>query len=213
MTAPALPGWKRSIDIAFSLAALPVLALAALFIATVMALAAPGPVLYRQERVGYRGRRILCYRFRTMRVAGDRRGDDSADAETDARTGARLIPGGWLMRALHLDHLPQILNVLEGDMSAVGPRPCLPRGFTRLFPWQRARCNAMPGLTGLWQVSGRTSGNVDEMIRLDLQYIEKQSIGMDLKIIARTGPAVFRRLREADDNRRALQKSADSAQA
>jgi lipopolysaccharide/colanic/teichoic acid biosynthesis glycosyltransferase len=212
-TAPMrLPRWKRAIDIIFSLAALPVLAFSTLLTATMMALVSPGPVLFRQERVGYRGRRFMCFKFRTMHVAVDSAThqehcerlirSNAPMVKMDARGDARLIPGGWVIRASGLDELPQIINVLRGEMSVVGPRPCVPYEYAQYLPWQRARFNAMPGLTGLWQVSGKNRTTFEEMIRLDIRYAENRSPGMDLKIMAMTIPAMLRQLRDTNHARR-----------
>ncbi len=204
-----LPRWKRALDLALGLAAMPLLGVCALGIATVMALVSPGPLLYRQERVGRRGRRFMCYRFRTMHVVAGRRNDEVLGRRPDER----FIPGGWLLRATGLDELPQIFNVLRGEMSLVGPRPCLPGEFTQLTWKQRSRCRVLPGITGLWQVSDRDGATFDDMIQVDLLYVETRSPGADLKILARTFPAVLRQLRNAGDRRRALRKTASSAEA
>jgi lipopolysaccharide/colanic/teichoic acid biosynthesis glycosyltransferase len=199
--------WKRAIDIAFCLAAMPVLAFCTLLGATVMALVSPGPVFFRQERVGYRGRRFMCFKFRTMHVGADSTihrahceqliQTNAPMVKMDARGDARLIPGSRLIRASGLDELPQILNVLRGEMSLVGPRPCVPYEYAKYLPWQRARCNALPGLTGLWQVSGKNRTTFDEMIRLDIRYSENLSWQQDLKIIAKTVPALLFQLRDS----------------
>jgi lipopolysaccharide/colanic/teichoic acid biosynthesis glycosyltransferase len=202
-----LPRWKRAIDIALSLAAMPLLAFCTLLTATVMALVSRGPVLFRQERVGYRGRRFMCYKFRTMQVGADSTihrehceqliQSNAPMVKMDAQGDSRLIPGGRWIRSSGLDELPQILNVLRGEMSLVGPRPCVPYEYEKYLPWQRARFNAMPGLTGLWQVSGKNRTTFDEMIRLDLEYGGNRSLGLDLKIMAKTVPALLRQLRDA----------------
>lgn len=204
--APPLPYWKRAVDIVFSLAALPVLASSALLTATVMALVSPGPVFFRQERIGHRGRRFWCYKFLTMHVGVDSKIHENHCDELirsnapmmklDARGDARIFPGGRLIRALGLDELPQIINVLRGEMSLVGPRPCLPSEFEKHLPEQRARFSAMPGLTGLWQVSGKNRTTFAEMIRLDIRYAETASLWLDLKIIALTIPALLRQQRD-----------------
>jgi lipopolysaccharide/colanic/teichoic acid biosynthesis glycosyltransferase len=206
-----LPRWKRAIDITFSLAAMPMLAFCTLLTATVMALVSPGPVLFRQERVGYRGRRFKCYKFRTMHAGADSTihrehcdqliSSNAPMVKMDAREDSRLIPGGRLIRASGLDELPQVINVLRGEMSLVGPRPCVFYEYEKYLPWQRARFDAMPGLTGLWQVSGKNRTTFDEMIRLDLQYAEHRSLWLDLKIMAKTVPALLLQLR-ATGNRR-----------
>jgi lipopolysaccharide/colanic/teichoic acid biosynthesis glycosyltransferase len=117
---------------------------------------------------------------------------------------SRLIPGGWLIRALGLDELPQILNVLKGDMSIVGPRPCLPYEFDNYSPRHRERFNAVPGLTGLWQVSGKNRTTFEEMIRLDIAYSNETSLWLDLRIILMTVPALFLQVGDTRKDRQAF---------
>jgi lipopolysaccharide/colanic/teichoic acid biosynthesis glycosyltransferase len=109
----------------------------------------------------------------------------------DARGDARLIPGGRLIRASGLDELPQIVNVLRGEMSLVGPRPCMSYEYEKYTARQRGRFDALPGLTGLWQVSGKNRTTFDEMIRLDIQYAQNKSLLLDLRIMLRTFPALL----------------------
>jgi lipopolysaccharide/colanic/teichoic acid biosynthesis glycosyltransferase len=164
-------------------------------------IASPGPVFFRQERVGYRGRRFNLYKFRTMHVSADVTSHQAHFAELvrsnvpmhklDARGDCRLIPGGWLLRASGLDELPQIINVLRGEMSLVGPRPCIPYEYGQYSPAQRERFSTTPGLTGLWQVSGKNRTTFEEMIQLDIRYARSRSLGLDLKIIAKTVPALW----------------------
>ena len=196
-----MPAWKRAIDIALSLAAMPVLALCTLAMTIAMQLGSPGPVFFQQERVGYGGRRFKCYKFRTMTVGADTTthqayfshliGSSTPMAKLDSRGDSRLVPGGWLLRASGLDELPQLINVLRGEMSLVGPRPCLPYEYQQYLPWHRKRFNATPGLTGLWQVSGKNRTTFEEMIRLDIQYSESKSLWLDLKIMLLTVPALL----------------------
>jgi lipopolysaccharide/colanic/teichoic acid biosynthesis glycosyltransferase len=108
----------------------------------------------------------------------------------DSRGDTRLIPFGRLLRAAGLDELPQLINVLRGEMSLVGPRPCLPSEYDRHLPWQRDRFRTLPGLTGLWQVSGKNQTTFSEMIDLDMQYVRTQSPLLDLKILLKTIPVV-----------------------
>jgi len=195
-----LPIWKRALDIACCIAALPCLALATLFAAAVIKSVAPGPILFRQERVGYQGRRFKLYKFRTMHVDANASthqthftqlvSSNGPMQKLDSRGDSRLIPGGWLLRASGLDELPQIINVLRGEMSIVGPRPCIPYEFEQYSSAQRQRLNSAPGLTGLWQVSGKNRTTFDEMIRLDIRYSKRKSLALDIWIILRTIPAL-----------------------
>ncbi len=196
-----LPAWKRCIDLACCLLALPILAVLTLAMMIMTKLVAPGPVFFRQERLGCRGRRFWIYKFRTMYVGADTLGHlnyvkeligtNAPMLKLDARGDSRLIPGSWLLRASGLDELPQVINVLRGEMSVVGPRPCLPAEYAEYLPWQRRRCRAVPGLTGLWQVSGKNRTTFEEMIRLDLRYFKTKTWWLDLKIILMTVPALL----------------------
>ena len=215
-----LPLWKRCIDLTVCLAALPLLVLGTLALAALTAVASPGPVFFQQERVGYQGRRFKLYKFRTMKVGADSSvhhehckaliRSNAPMVKLDHRGDARLIPLGWLLRATGLDELPQMINVLKGEMSLVGPRPCLPIEFDHYVSWQRQRCNAVPGLTGLWQVSGKNRTTFDQMIRLDIKYARRTSLCLDLKIILLTVPALLTQLK---DTRRARAARAVSARA
>jgi exopolysaccharide production protein ExoY len=161
-----------------------------------------GPILFKQERVGYRGQTFLCFKFRSMKQNADVTGhknhtihliqsSDIPMMKLDAKGDSRLIPFGSLLRASGLDELPQLLNVLRGDMSLVGPRPCVPYEYEQYLPWQKQRFGVAPGLTGLWQVSGKNLTTFNEMINLDIYYGKHQSFWFDLKIIAKTIPALF----------------------
>lgn len=216
-----LPRWKRILDVTGSLCALLLLAPLMTVIAIVLKIASPGPLLFRQERVGHRGRRFMCYKFRTMKVGASTATSDAHCLELiktnrpmekmDLRGDPRLVPLGWILRASGLDELPQILNVLRGEMSLVGPRPCLPFEYAHHEPWQRERFSVLPGLTGLWQVSGKNRTTFDEMIRLDLEYARHQSLALDLKIIARTIPALVRQVQETREGRRRAASKAPRA--
>jgi lipopolysaccharide/colanic/teichoic acid biosynthesis glycosyltransferase len=213
----ALPTWKRALDIACCLAALPFLAMATLFAAAVIKTVAPGPIFFRQERVGYQGRRFKLYKFRTMHVNASTSTHQSHFQQLvasngpmqklDTRGDSRLIPGGWMLRASGLDELPQIINVLRGEMSIVGPRPCIPYEFEQYSSWQRQRLNSAPGLTGLWQVSGKNRTTFDEMIRLDIRYSERKSLALDLMIIFRTIPALCTQIIDTRKGRRVAKKT------
>jgi len=189
----AMPTSNRILDVLCCVLALPVLTFLALLMTVFTRLVSPGPVFFRQERVGFRGRRFRIFKFRTMHVDADLKVhqnhfkqlivSNAPMVKLDALHDTRLIPGGWMLRASGLDELPQLINVLLGEMSLVGPRPCIPGEFEQFLPWQRERINAVPGLTGLWQVSGKNRTTFDEMIRLDIHYARHASLGMNLKII------------------------------
>lgn len=201
-----MPPWKRILDLALCLAVLPVLAVATLLMTIVHQFGSPGPVFFRQERIGLKGRTFRIYKFRTMTTGADTTAHRAHLArlinstvpmvKLDARGDSRLIPGGWLLRATGLDELPQLINVLRGEMSLVGPRPCVPYEYEQYLPWQRQRFEVVPGLTGLWQVSGKNRTTFDEMVRLDITYVETQSFWLDLKIILLTIPALVTQVRE-----------------
>ncbi len=197
---PALPGWKRGLDVGCCCLALPLLAMCTLLVAVLMSIAAPGPIFFRQERVGFMGRRFRLFKFRTMHVGAETSGHQSHFAELvstnapmqklDAKGDSRLIPGGWLIRASGFDELPQIINILRRDMSIVGPRPCIPYEYETYSALQRRRFYCAPGLTGLWQVSGKNKTTFDRMIQLDIQYASQRSLWLDLKILMMTAPAI-----------------------
>jgi exopolysaccharide production protein ExoY len=196
-----VPFWKRALDLACILVALPVLLPLALLIALLIKIVSAGPVLFKQERTGYLGRSFVCLKFRTMAVGADTAvhqkyssgliGSSLPMVKMDSHGDARLIPFGLLLRISGLDELPQIINVLRGEMSLVGPRPCLRYECDRYLPWQRERFNTLPGLTGLWQVSGKNRTTFDQMIRLDIHYARSKSLWLDLNIMFRTIPALI----------------------
>jgi exopolysaccharide production protein ExoY len=204
--AAALPKWKRLIDLLvvallFPLW-LPVMTLVALWVA----ITSPGPIFYRQPRIGFKGSRFMLIKFRTMKVNAETHVheaylehlivSDRPMIKLDA-TDPRLILGGRFLRAIGLDELPQIFNVLRGEMSLVGPRPCTVTEFGRYAPEQRARVNALPGLTGLWQVNGKNKTTFREMIEMDIFYSRNISLSLDLKIILRTVPAIIGQLSDS----------------
>ena len=169
-----------------------------LAIALAIKLDSPGPVFYRQQRVGKDGRRFRMLKFRSMRQDADRLLDAAARRRT-RRAGRcsrcsddpRVTRVGPLPAPLSLDELPQLFNVLRGEMSLVGPRPPIPSEVAEYEDWQLGRLRAVPGLTGLWQVSGRSDVSFHDMVRLDLHYIRNWSLGLDLEILVRTVPAVL----------------------
>jgi exopolysaccharide production protein ExoY len=201
-----IPLWKRVLDISCVLIAFPSLLPMLLLIAIVIKVGSKGPVLFKQERVGLLGKRFIIFKFRTM-TAGTNTSVHEAHVASlietngpmtklDAHGDARLIPLGQMLRAAGLDELPQLINVLRGEMSLVGPRPCLPSEYNKYLPWQRERFRTLPGLTGLWQVSGKNRTTFNEMIDFDIQYIRMQSLWLDLKIILKTIPALMVEVRD-----------------
>jgi exopolysaccharide biosynthesis polyprenyl glycosylphosphotransferase len=188
---------KRTLDIFISSVALLLLSPLLLLLALLIRLTSPGPILYRQTRCGLAGRRFTLFKFRTM-VANAQalRVDLEALNEMDGPVfkitdDPRCTPLGRLLRKFSLDELPQLWNVLRGDMSLVGPRPPLPEEVDRYEPWQRRRLRARPGLTCLWVLEGRSRLNFRQWVELDLHYIENWSLGLDLRILLRTIPIVL----------------------
>ena len=202
-----LPGWKRMLDAVAIVMALPLLLPLAIAIGVMIRLVSRGPILFKQERVGYRGSRFMCLKFRTMHCGSEtvtHQGhlqhlmeSDAPMTKMDNAGDARIIPFGRLLRASGLDELPQLVNVLRGEMSLVGPRPCLGYEAARYLPWQLERFNAVPGLTGLWQVNGKNRTTFTRMIQLDIEYARTKSLALDLKIIFKTIPALLGQMWES----------------
>jgi exopolysaccharide biosynthesis polyprenyl glycosylphosphotransferase len=197
---PRFEGWQRvvkgGLDRAVAALALVLLAPALLTIAVAVKVTSPGPVLYRQERVGVNGQAFTMLKFRSMVVDADRQVDAlKAQNISDGllfkmRVDPRVTPVGRVLRRMSLDELPQLLNVLGGSMSLVGPRPPLPGEVARYDTSVSRRLLVKPGLTGLWQISGRSDLPWEEAVRLDLRYVENWSLAMDLLILVKTVRAV-----------------------
>ncbi len=198
------PVARRAVDLAVVVVALLVLAIPMLVIATAIKWGSAGPAFYRQQRIGRGGRPFTMYKFRTMRVGGsdaqhreliarELRGEDtSVDGSWKIDCDRRITRLGAFLRKTSLDELPQLLNVLWGQMSLVGPRPCLD-WEAEMFPAKFAeRFDVPPGLTGLWQVSGRSTMGTLEMLELDLAYVRSWSFWSDLGILLRTVPALLK---------------------
>ena len=168
-----------------------------LIVAAVIKLSSPGPVLFTQDRVGVRGEKFGMYKFRSMYLDADQRldevigGNEATGPLFKMKNDPRVTPIGRWLRKFSVDEFPQIINVIRGEMSLVGPRPPLPREVSSysLHDWRRLEVT--PGMTGLWQVSGRSALTFEEMIRLDLFYIENWSLGLDVTLLFRTIPAVL----------------------
>ena len=188
---------KRALDLTLALAGI-VFTLPFLVLITILIrIDSPGPIFFRQERLGRNAQPFSMLKFRTMRVTSDelpaqlRRRNESTGPLFKIRRDPRITRVGRLLRRTSLDELPQLLNVLAGQMSLVGPRPPLPRELVGYDGVQRLRLRVLPGLTGLWQISGRSDLPFEEMVRLDLRYIEERSLWLDFVILARTLPCVL----------------------
>ena len=216
----ALPRWKRTLDVGLILLALPVLIPLALLIAVIIRIVSHGPILFQQERIGYLDEKFMCLKFRTMFVGADtvsHQGhlhqlinSDAPMMKMDSHGDSRIIPLGRWLRSSGLDELPQLINVLKGEMSLVGPRPCLPYESEIYLPWQRERFNAVPGLTGLWQVSGKNRTTFVEMMRLDIEYARNKSLRLDLKIILKTIPALMVQMWDTHKKKKSLSRTTRS---
>jgi len=212
---------KRVIDIVISLSLLILLSPLMLLTAALIYLYSPGPLLFIQERVGakrqkygnysyWKRENFHCYKFRTMKINADpsihkayiKALIDNDEAKMTALQGAptqprklvndsRVISPGKLLRKLSLDELPQFWNVLCGDMSLIGPRPAIPYEVKMYKHWHLRRLEAQPGITGLQQVTARCNADFDQQVRLDIEYIDNQSLWLDIKIIIKTPLAIF----------------------
>jgi lipopolysaccharide/colanic/teichoic acid biosynthesis glycosyltransferase len=211
------PLWKRCLDVTCIILSLPVLLPVMGAISLGIFCVSPGSVLYLQERVGYRGRRFICFKFRTMKLNAD--ASTHREHLTDLMKSnrpmtkmdgkdPRVIAFGDMLRASGLDELPQLLNVFWGQMSIVGPRPCVPYEYEQYQPEQKERFDTLPGLTGLWQVSGKNKTTFSEMIALDIRYARTKSLRLDLAIMAKTMPALLIQLKEARLKRKLSQRAA-----
>jgi exopolysaccharide production protein ExoY len=208
-----VPRWKRILDVTCVLLALPCwLPLMVLVMGWIKAVS-PGPIFYRQERVGFKRARFMIFKFRTMHANAETRTHEDYFAhlmrldcpmtKLDLEGDSRLITCGRLLRASGLDELPQIFNVLRGDMSLVGPRPSLPTEFQRYEKWQQERINVLPGLTGYWQVNGKNKTTFNEMIAMDMFYANNMSLRLDLAIMLKTIPALLNQTFESRPQERA----------
>jgi exopolysaccharide biosynthesis polyprenyl glycosylphosphotransferase len=196
-------GWqliaKRVIDVWGSLVLLIALAPIFAMVAIAIKLDSHGPVLFRQERVGLNKRRFKLFKFRTMVEGADvqqpllERLNEAAGPVFKIRNDPRITGVGKFLRRFSIDELPQLLNVLKGEMSLVGPRPLPVRDIERIeVQWHKRRLSMQPGVTGLWQVNGRSDVSFDHWVRMDLEYIDKWSLALDLKILLKTIPAVLK---------------------
>lgn len=193
---------KRALDITGAAIGLILLAPAFIILAAIIKLTSKGPVFYKQVRVGRGGREFNFYKFRSMKAA---EGEDEERKKQmlqfmkskDRSSGQKIINNNrvtWIgkyIRKTSLDELPQLFNVLKGEMSLVGPRPCLPYEYENYEEWQKRRCEFIPGCTGLWQVSGRSAVSFNDSIILDLYYIKNYSFWFDVQLMLKTIPVMF----------------------
>jgi exopolysaccharide biosynthesis polyprenyl glycosylphosphotransferase len=190
---------KRTVDLVLSSIALAVLSPLLVAIAAAVRLSSRGPVIYRSVRPGIGGRPFDCFKFRTMREHAEQLQDDleplneKSGALFKIRDDPRVTRVGRLLRRFSLDELPQLVNVIRGEMSLVGPRPLPMRDFERLDEWHKKRYRVLPGITGLWQVSGRSELDFDDLVRLDFLYLERWSVLLDLSILLKTIPVLLSR--------------------
>ena len=207
-----MPLWKRSMDILGALLGLILLSPVFLLVSALIKIMSPGPVFFKQERVGYGGKRFNFWKFRTMKVNADTSahqqyfaglinggkdgtgGSEQPMAKLDD-DNPQIIPFGRILRKSCLDELPQLINVLRGDMSLVGPRPPIPYEVEEYLRWHKGRFDSAPGMTGLWQVSGKNRLTFKEMVRLDIRYSKNLSFFSDLKILMMTPIAIFSELK------------------
>lgn len=207
-----MPLWKRSMDILGALLGLILLSPVFLLVSALIKIMSPGPVFLKQERVGYGGKQFNFWKFRTMKVNADSsvhqqyfaeliNGSKNGEGESDKPMAKldddnpQIIPFGRILRKSCLDELPQLINVLRGDMSLVGPRPPIPYEVQEYVRWHKGRFDTVPGMTGLWQVSGKNRLSFKEMVRLDIRYSKNLSFVSDLKILMMTPIAIFSELK------------------
>ena len=189
---------KRLMDVVFSTIGLIVLSPIMLIVAVAIKLEdIKGPILFSQERVGYLGKKFKMYKFRSMYVDAEERLHEIQHLNEQTgpvfkmKDDPRITKVGKFIRKTSLDELPQLINILKGEMSIVGPRPALPREVVQYNDYQKQRLLVKPGLTCIWQVSGRNSIGFEEWIELDLEYIKNQSLSLDIKLILQTLPALL----------------------
>ena len=190
------PKWERALDVLLSLIALVLVSPLVLIVALLIKLVSHGPIIFKQERIGFNGKPFLIYKFRTMEVNTDETlhedhvkaliKQDLPMGKLDRTGDSRLIPFGRFLRASGIDELPQFLNVLKREMSLSGPRPCLKSEQQALTPEQHCRFEILPGLTGLWQVSGKNKVSFSEMVALDIKYANEKALCLYLAILLKT---------------------------
>lgn len=192
---------KRILDCAIICFGIPLILPTIILISIWISIVSPGPLLFRQERIGWRGKKFKIYKFRSMKVnscsaryhyhVNNILRSNCKMTKLDQLGDDRIINGGRLLRSTGLDELPQLFNVLRGEMSLVGPRPCLPEEYDFYSPRQKERFAGLPGLTGSWQVGGKNHSTFTEMISLDIDYLRCSSLLLDIRILIRTPVAIW----------------------
>ncbi len=218
--AASLPiqGWKRVLDVMCIVISLPLVMPLMAVIVLWIRLVSRGPALFRQERIGRDGKSFVLYKFRSMKMGcgtGPHEAylrnlvaSNSPMIKLDLLCDSRVIPGGCLLRSAGLDELPQLLNVLRGEMSLVGPRPCLPEEYRYFSTKQRERFKVLPGLTGIWQVDGKNETTFLEMNIMDEYYVNHVSAALDLGIMMRTPSALLLQIWQASQQKKARRQRA-----
>jgi lipopolysaccharide/colanic/teichoic acid biosynthesis glycosyltransferase len=200
-------------DVVGTLFALIVLSPVMVLVAVIIKIVSPGPVFFKQQRVGYMGEKFTMWKFRTMKVDTDAaahqlylaklinvaaHNDESSTKPMTKLDGKlEMIPFGKILRQTCIDELPQLINVLRGEMSLVGPRPPIPYEVKEYLHWHKGRIDAVPGMTGLWQVSGKNRLTFKEMTCLDIQYWRKKSLWLDIKILLMTPGVIFSQIKDS----------------
>jgi exopolysaccharide production protein ExoY len=212
--------WKRILDISLVMLTLPVWGLLMLLIALWIKVTSSGPVFFCQTRIGLGGRPFIIRKFRSMhpRVDTERHErhfqalakNNRMMQKLDDFDDDRIIPGGRVLRALAMDELPQLFNVLNGEMSLVGPRPCTAKEYSLFDGPQKARFQVPPGMTGYWQVSGKNRTTFNQMVAMDVKYAERMSPLLDLTIICATVPALFLQVMEHSWRQAPAERERDS---
>lgn len=213
------PMWKRCLDLFLLLLGLPVVLPVMLVASVWVKLVSKGPVFFRQERIGYGGKPFTCWKLRTMHANADTNlhrehvgkliANNLPLTKLDMKGDKRLIRGGRVLRASCIDELPQLINVVLGEMSMVGPRPCMEYEYKHFLPWQRHRFNTPPGMTGLWQVKRRSDTSFVQMMQMDLDYVNRRNFWLDVAILFQTPLGVVAQLSEARSARRLQSKRSE----
>lgn len=217
----ALPRWKRVLDLSVILLGSPILGPAMFLIAVAIKIVSRGPVFFRQERVGLNGCPFTCLKFRTMKPDAstvdhqvylkDLIHSSEPMTKMDDKGDGRLIPGASILRATGLDELPQIINVIRGEMSLVGPRPCTVYEYENYEPGYMKRFGTLPGLTGFWQVNGKNKTTFKQMMNMDVYYASNKTVWMDLKIMLKTPLVLMEQLMDCMFNGKEKPKKNEKA--